>query len=99
MVEIRNRSVPAVEIIDESDQPDAELCTTELCLPNNAANTTSQGFRSYELDTMVSQEIEHNISDLVDDLILSDQLSHSADNEGSIAAGSGTQSNQIPIYY
>ena len=70
---------------------------TELCLPNNAATTTYQDCRSYELDTMVLQENEHSISDLEDD-----RISYSADkecssNEGSITAGSGTQPNQTPI--
>ena len=93
----RERTVPAVEIVDESSQPDTERSTTELCLLNNADTTTFQDCRSYELDTMVLQENEHSISDLEDDW-----LSYSADkecssNEGSITAGSGTQPNQTPI--
>ena len=41
-----------------------------------------QLFKIVEMDIFISQENEHSISDLEDDLILSDQLSYSADKKG-----------------
>ena len=79
---------------------DSEQSTIEVCLSNNAGSRT---FQDCEMDIFISQENEltDSISDLEDDLILSDQLSYSAEessssNESSIAAGR-TQANQTPI--
>ena len=102
--EVTEETVPAVKLISEShetvtdNEQSTTLSTTEVCLPNNVATTTFQDSWSCEMDTLVSQENEYSTSDLEDNLTLSDQLSYSADkecssNEGSTAAGSGTQAN------
>ena len=83
------------------------MCTTELCLPNNAATTTSQDSMSSGVIRVgyygFATENEHNISDLENDLILIvinyhilQIKNHGSSNEGSIAVGSGIQSNQTP---
>ena len=106
--EVTKETVPAVKLISEShetvtdNEQSTTLGTTEVCLPNNVATTTFQDSWSCEMDTLVSQENEYSIGDLEDDLILSDQLSYSADkecssNEGSTAAGFGTRANQTSI--
>ena len=100
--ETEGAAVATIISSNESGKPhiDSEESTTEVYLSNNAGSRT---FQDCEMDIFISQENEFtdSISDLEDDLILSDQLSYSADkesssNESSIAAGC-TQANQTPI--
>ena len=85
--EVTEETVPAVKLISESHETvtnteqSTTFGTTEVCLPNNIATTTFQDSWSCEMDTVVLQENEYSRGDLEDNLILSDQLSYSADKE------------------
>ena len=74
-------TVPTVKIYHKFGQSDAEQCTTEVCLLNNAVTATFHDCWNCEMDTLILQESEHSNSDLEDDLLFSDQLSYSADKE------------------